>query len=224
MSNTTTSSRAREQHHSTHGGLTAWQAIQKRLFDISGALLGLSMTWWLILIACVLARLDTGKSGLFRQTRVGRDGKLFKVVKIRTMRDNPAVNTTVTSARDQRITPLGRFLRSTKIDELPQLWNVLIGQMSFVGPRPDVPGYADRLSGEDRIILSIRPGITGPATLRFRDEEELLAAQGDPEAYNREIIYPEKVHINRQYIEQYSFSKDVIYLWQTLAGRSRATD
>lgn len=199
-------------------GISPGHAALKCLFDIWGALLGLALTWWIILAAYFLARRDTGMSGFFTQERVGKDGVLFKVVKIRTMRNDPAINTTVTSTDDPRITPLGKFFRRTKIDELPQLWNVLIGQMSFVGPRPDVPGFADRLTGEDRIVLSIRPGITGPATLRFRDEEQLLASQVDPETYNRDVIYPEKVQLNRQYIEQYSFTKDVWYLWQTLIG------
>ena len=199
-------------------GLSPQHESLKRLFDIYGALLGLLMSWWIILIAYLLARRDTGKSGFFRQTRVGKDGRLFKVVKIRTMRDNPAIETTVTSAHDTRITALGRFWRRTKIDELPQLWNVLRGEMSFVGPRPDVPGFADRLTGEDRIILSLRPGITGPATLRFRHEEELLSGQEDPEAYNRDVIYPEKVRLNRKYIEQFSLKNDFRYLWLTLAG------
>jgi lipopolysaccharide/colanic/teichoic acid biosynthesis glycosyltransferase len=134
------------------------------------------------------------------------------------MRNVPGVTTTVTSARDPRITRLGRFFRRTKLDELPQLINVLLGQMSFVGPRPDVPGFADQLNGADRLILAIRPGITGPATLAFRDEEVLLAAQADPERYNREVIYPEKVRLNRIYIEQYNLRKDLTYLIQTVVG------
>jgi lipopolysaccharide/colanic/teichoic acid biosynthesis glycosyltransferase len=200
-------------------GLELWERHLKRLFDIIVAAIGLIVLGWLILIAYVLARLDTGESGFFRQTRVGKDGKLFRVIKIRTMRYDPTLQTTVTASTDPRITRLGRFFRRTKIDELPQLINVLRGDMSLVGPRPDVPGFADKLSGEDRIILTIRPGITGPATLRFRNEEGLLAEQEDPEAYNRDVIYPEKVRLNRQYIENYSFRQDLQYILRTFAGR-----
>ena len=199
-------------------GLTPASRFLKRSFDIVFAVLGFLLLGWLILIAFLLAAWDTGESGIFRQERVGKDGRLFKVIKIRTMRSDPAVRTTVTSAADPRITRLGSFWRRTKIDELPQLINILLGQMSFVGPRPDVPGFADRLQGTDRIILSVRPGITGPAALRFRHEETLLASQLDPERYNREIIYPEKVRINRIYIENYSFWSDLKYIWQTIAG------
>jgi len=196
--------------------MSDWERILKRLFDFMGALVGLLLLWWLILIAFILASIDTRQSGFFTQQRVGKDGKLFRVIKIRTMRDLPHIDTTVTQESDPRITRLGRFWRKTKIDELPQLINVLLGQMSFVGPRPDVPGFADQLEGEDRIILTIRPGITGPATLKFRDEEKLLAQQDDPEAYNREVIWPEKVRLNREYIENYSLWRDLQYIWQTI--------
>ena len=113
---------------------------------------------------------------------------------------------------------MGRFFRKTKIDELPQLWNVLLGHMSFVGPRPDVPGYADKLTGVERAVLSLRPGITGPATLKYRDEEEILATQDDPEQYNREVIYPDKVQINLQYIREWSFLGDLRYILATVSG------
>jgi lipopolysaccharide/colanic/teichoic acid biosynthesis glycosyltransferase len=122
----------------------------------------------------------------------------------------------VTTSNDPRITAIGRFFRRTKIDELPQLINVLFGQMGFVGPRPDVPGFADELCGADRIILTVRPGITGPATLRFRNEEEELAAQPDPERFNREVIFVEKVRLNREYVENFSLLKDVRYILLTL--------
>lgn len=192
--------------------------IAKRTFDIVLAMLGLILCGWLMLIAALLATIDTRQNGFFTQTRVGQDGRLFRTIKIRTMRKVTGVTTTVTSACDPRITRLGRFFRRTKLDELPQLINVLLGQMSFVGPRPDVPGFADQLSGADRVILAIRPGITGPATLAFRHEEQLLAAQADPERYNREVIYPEKVRLNRVYVENYSLRKDLTYLMQTVIG------
>ena len=134
------------------------------------------------------------------------------------MKENVSIDTNITSSNGMRITNSGAFYRNAKIDELPQLWNVLIGQMSFVGPRPDVLGYADRLQGEDRIILSLRPGITGPAQLAYKNEEEVLANQNDPVKYNDEIIWPDKVRINREYIGNYSFFKDFYYIWKTIVG------
>lgn len=192
--------------------------ITKRSFDIVFSFLGLLATGWLILLAWVLATIDTRSNGFFMQERVGRNGVLFKVMKIRTMRLCATLGTTVTTATDPRITALGRFWRRTKIDELPQLINVLAGDMSFVGPRPDVPGFADALEGEARALLSIRPGITGPATLKYRNEEEILAAQGDPERYNREVIWPDKVRINLEYIRDWSLFADIRYLCKTLVG------
>lgn len=198
--------------------LSPVQSFLKRSFDFLVAFAGLIAVWWLILIAYIAATLDTRSSGFFIQTRVGKDGRVFRVVKIKTMRPDNKTTTTVTQFGDPRITALGAFFRKTKIDELPQLWNVLLGQMSFVGPRPDVPGYADRLEGEDRAVLSLRPGITGPATLKYRDEEKILAAQDDPERYNREVIYPDKVKINLQYIRDWSFSGDLRYILSTVLG------
>ncbi len=135
------------------------------------------------------------------------------------MRDVDGVATVVTTRDDPRITPLGQLLRRAKLDELPQLINVIKGDMSFVGPRPDVPGFADLLEGEDRIVLSIRPGITGPATLKYRNEEEMLSGIDDPETYNRDVIFPDKVAINRRYIEHYSLTGDVRYIIETVRGR-----
>ena len=194
------------------------QRFLKRSFDIVASSAGLLFVGWIILIAYVLACLDTRQSGFFTQQRVGRRGKLFNVVKIRTMRKDLAVNTSVTTSVDPRITKLGRFFRKVKIDEFPQLINVLKGEMSFVGPRPDVFGFANELSGEDRTILSVRPGITGPATLAYRNEEELLAKQDDPEKYNSQVIYPDKVRLNREYIENYGFWRDIGYIFQTIFG------
>ena len=198
--------------------LTSGQAVIKRIFDVLLSSIGLSLSWWLILVAFVAASVDTHGNGFFIQERIGREGRSFRVVKIKTMRSSMGLATTVTCSGDPRITTLGRFFRKTKIDELPQLWNVLLGQMSFVGPRPDVPGYADRLTGEARAVLSVRPGITGPATLKYRDEEEILSAQPDPEAYNREVIYPDKVQINLEYIRRWSLSGDIRYIWETVFG------
>lgn len=193
--------------------------FMKRGFDILASAFGLVCAGWLIILAYVAASADTGQGGFFIQTRVGRNGRLFKTMKIRTMRDASPAGTAVTTDRDPRVTTLGRFLRKTKIDELPQLINVLLGDMSLVGPRPDVPGFADALTGEDRIILSVRPGITGPATLKYRKEEQLLARQTDPERYNREVVFPDKVRINRQYVERWSFRRDIGYILATIMGK-----
>lgn len=197
-------------------GLSIGQAALKRGFDLFGAAVGLVLTWWLILLAWTAATIDTRRNGFFVQERVGRHGRPFWVVKIRTMREVPGLDTTVTRSGDTRITRVGAFFRRLKIDELPQLWNVLVGDMSFVGPRPDVPGFADRLEGEDRVMLSVRPGITGPATLKYRDEEALLAGVDDPERYNREVIWPNKVRINREYIRDWRLRDDLKYIWRTV--------
>ncbi len=198
--------------------LTPGQARFKRAFDFFLALAGLLLVWWVILITFVLAALDTQSNGFFIQERVGRHGSRFRVFKIKTMIPDTRIATTVTRSGDPRITSLGDFFRKTKLDELPQLWNVLRGDMSFVGPRPDVPGFADQLSGHDRAVLSLRPGITGPATLAYRDEEEILAAQADPERYNQEVIYPDKVRINLEYIRNWSLTGDIRYICQTVFG------
>ncbi|WP_292660617.1 sugar transferase [Nitratifractor sp.] len=194
------------------------QLREKRLFDLLGASLLLVPALLPIAIAYLVARIETGESGFFLQERIGKDGKPFRMIKIRTMKTVPAGGSTVTTARDPRITRSGRLLRRWKIDELPQLFNVVKGEMSLVGPRPDVPGFADRLEGEDRIVLSVPPGITGPASLAFRDEEELLAGVEDPERYNREVIWPQKVRINREYLENWSLRRDIEILWKTLKG------
>jgi len=190
------------------------------MLDLVLALILLALTWWIILLAWAGAALSTGMNGFFLQVRVGQWGRPFRIIKIRTMKADPAEpGSTITTADDPRITPLGRWLRRTKIDEMPQLLNVLAGQMSFVGPRPDVPGFADRLEGDARMILCLKAGITGPASLRFRDEERLLAVQPDPEAYNREVVFPAKVQLNMEYIENYSLRRDVQYIIRTALGR-----
>lgn len=190
----------------------------KRSFDVALSLLGLIFCGWIIVLAWIVASLDTKSNGFFLQKRVGKGGKLFTVIKIKTMLSISSVKTTITKDGDPRITSCGRFFRKTKIDELPQLINVLLGQMSFVGPRPDVPGYADKLQGKERLILSIRPGITGPATLAYRNEEEILAMQQDPVRYNDEVIYPHKVELNLDYIENWSMKKDLYYIYKTVFG------
>lgn len=190
----------------------------KRLLDFGASLVGLLLTGWIIVLASLVARFETGEPGIFVQSRIGRHGRPFDLYKIRTMRSAAGTATTVTTRDDPRITKSGRFFRRTRIDELPQLYNVLIGEMSLVGPRPDVAGFADRLEGAERAILSLRPGITGPATLAYRDEEALLARVEDPEAYNRDVVYPEKVRINLDYIRHYSLRHDLRYIFRTLFG------
>ena len=181
----------------------------KRCFDILLSTLALMCTWWIIIGAFIAASIDTGASGIFLQWRIGLNGKRFKIIKIRTMRHHADINTSVTTSLDSRITKLGRFFRLSKIDELPQLINILWGHMSFVGPRPEVPSYADLLTGDDRKILDILPGITSPATLKYRNEEILLAQQSDPEKYNIDVIYPEKIRLNHHYMQNYSFLMDI---------------
>lgn len=188
--------------------------VIKRSFDIVAAGVGLALLWPIILIGWVLAVGDTGASGFFRQERVGQYGRRFRVLKLRTMR--PVTGSTVTTLDDPRVTPIGRYLRNWKIDELPQLWNVLVGEMSVVGPRPDVPSFADKLEGKEREILKLRPGITGPATLKYRNEEEMLAEVEDPEKYNADVIWPDKVSINMNYLRNWSFCQDLRYILETV--------
>ena len=155
----------------------------------------------------------------FTQERVGRNGKLFTMYKFRSMTVSHS-GSSISVAGESRITPFGAKLRKYKIDELPELWNVLIGDMSFVGPRPDVPGYADMLRGEDRDILKLRPGITGPASLKYRNEEELLSHVDDPIKYNNEVIFPDKVRINLYYLHNYSFWTDIKLILCTVLGKN----
>lgn len=201
----------------SHGLSTANAAI-KRSFDVIVSSMGLLLMTWLIAFVWLLASIDTRANGFFLQQRVGRDGQLFTAIKIRTMKASSESSSTVTTSSDSRVTTLGWLWRRTKVDELPQLLNVLIGKMSLVGPRPDVPGFADRLEGHDRVILLVRPGITGPATLKYRNEEELLASVDDPESYNRDVIYPDKVKLNREYVENWSFWRDIRYIFATILG------
>jgi lipopolysaccharide/colanic/teichoic acid biosynthesis glycosyltransferase len=191
----------------------------KRTLDVAAAVLGMALLGWLILVFVWLARRETGLSGLFRQQRIGKQGQLFLIYKLRTMRPVEGFESTTTVSHDPRITPLGRFARRWKIDELPQLLNVLKGEMSLVGPRPDVPRYLERVRRDAPLMLSVRPGITGPASLKYRHEEELLAAQDDPETYNDTVIFTDKLRINEEYVRTYSFRRDLGYIWQTIVPR-----
>ena len=192
----------------------------KYVFDRVAALLGLLLIWWLLIVVAILIKVKMpGGPALFRQTRIGRHGKPFTIYKFRTMTVGHG-GSSVSVSGESRITPLGAVLRKYKIDELPELWNVLVGDMSFVGPRPDVPGYADRLQGDDREVLELRPGITGPASLKYRNEEELLAAVDNPQEYNDTVIYPDKVRINRYYLHNYSFVSDIKMIVCTVLGKT----
>ncbi len=194
------------------------QRFMKRSLDIVISTIVLGFTWWLIVIAYLIASLETRSNGLFVQTRIGRNKKPFLLLKIKTMSPLKDYTTTITTSSDPRITKSGGWLRRTKIDELPQLINVLLGSMSLVGPRPDVAGYADKLEGDDALILTLRPGITGPASLKYKNEEEILSVQTEPKRYNDEILWPDKVRINRDYLDSWSFWGDLAYLWRTLSA------
>lgn len=197
------------------------------------ALAGLMMLWPVLLVMAILVRVKMpGGPAFFCQKRVGKDGKLFTCHKFRSMTVKHN-GSSVSVAGDSRITPLGAKLRHHKLDELPELWDVLVGNMSFVGPRPDVPGYADQLKGEDRVVLKLRPGITGPATLKYRLEDEMISeyvakkqAEGDVRPmqeiateYNDKVIYPDKVRLNCYYYRHYSFWKDIEMIFATVLGR-----
>lgn len=195
-----------------------YRRLGKRTFDFLLSLAGLTVLALPMAMIAVVVWAASGRPILFTQERVGRDGRLFRVLKFRTMRVREAPDSTVTVSGDARMTPVGSWLRRLKLDELPQLWNVFVGEMSFVGPRPDVPGYADKLEGDDRRILEVRPGITGPATLAYRNEEELLANVEDPIRYNDEVIYPGKIRLNLEYLEHCSLWTDLRLIWRTVFG------
>ena len=188
----------------------------KRFFDFISSFFGLLFIWPFFIIIAILIALDSKGPIFFRQHRVGKHAKLFKMVKFRTMKVEQDSNSTVSVKGDSRITKIGAFLRKYKLDELPELWNVLLGQMSIVGPRPDVKGFADELKGEDRKILNLRPGITGPASLKYANEEELLSHQENPEKYNNEVIFPDKVRINLDYYYNKNLILDLKIIFATI--------
>lgn len=190
-------------------------ARRKRLFDTALAIIGLVTLSPLMLICWSIATLETRSNGFFVQPRIGRHGRVIKVIKIKTMYPSSGDRSSITACNRSSITRSGAFFRKFKLDELPQLVNVLVGDMSFVGPRPDVPGYADQLEGEDKVVLLMRPGITGPASIKYRDEDELLSSVDDPVSYNDKVIWPDKVRINKEYYSNYSFWLDLLYLFKT---------
>jgi lipopolysaccharide/colanic/teichoic acid biosynthesis glycosyltransferase len=188
----------------------------KRLFDVIVAFLALLFLVLPISLIALSISLTSGLPIFFTQKRVGRYGKIFYIKKFRTMVVRSKEDSVITIARDKRVTPLGVYLRRWKLDELPQFWNVLVGEMSLIGPRPDVPGYADKLQGNEARLLYLRPGITGPATLIYKNEAEIMAQVSDPLEYKNKVIFPDKVRINLEYLETCSLSKDLYYIWQTV--------
>ena len=195
--------------------MSKFDIFQKRGFDILASFGGLCLLLPIIGICWMIAALDTCSNGFFVQRRVGRNGRIIHVLKIKTMYPSNGNRSPLASDNLSSITPSGRLFRKYKLDELPQLFNVLVGTMSIVGPRPDVPGYADNLTGDERIILSLRPGITGPASIKYRDEESILQKVDDPVFYNDTVIWPDKVRINKEYMRNYSFLRDIKYIVQT---------
>ena len=193
--------------------------IAKYLFDRIMAFVGLVVLSPILFVVWILIRIKMPDGpAVFTQKRVGKGGRLFTMYKFRSMSAHHS-GSTVSVAGESRITPLGAKLRRYKLDELPELWNVFIGDMSFVGPRPDVPGSADKLEGDDRRVLQLRPGITGPASLKSRDEEVLLAAQAKPQEFTDKVIYPDKVRINLYYLDHYSFVADIKMIIATVLGK-----
>lgn len=192
--------------------------LLKRIFDLLLSAGALAVLLPVILACWTVAAIETRSNGFFVHERAGRHGRPIRVCKIKTMRASATPRSPITAHHMAAITRSGRWLRKYKLDELPQLFNVLIGQMSLVGPRPDVPAYAARLEGDDRVILLLRPGITGPASIKYRHEETLLSATADPDWYNDHVIWPDKVRINREYFANYSLLGDIKYLLQTITG------
>lgn len=192
--------------------ITRQQLLVKRIFDLSLSILLFPFLALPIAVLVLICTVDTRQYGVFSQWRVGQHGRLFKIYKLRTLKEEMHE----LGQLNRSATRIGKVLRNTKLDELPQLFNVLKGDMSFVGPRPDVQGFADELTGEDRMILKVKPGITGPATLKYKDEEDILSLQLDPETYNRTIIWVDKVEINKKYVQNWSFSLDLTFIIKSI--------
>ena len=199
-------------------GLSRRQESLKRTLDLCVAVPGFIITLPLVLVVLLLATIDTREWGIFSQSRIGLGGRPFRLHKIRSMKTSSTRTTTVTVKDDPRITGFGSIVRKSKLDELPQLWNVIVGEMSLVGPRPDMAGWADALEGDERVILSVRPGITGPASVVFKAEEEILSRQENPDEYNAKILWPAKVKLNVQYVDNWSVVSDMRLMVQTVFG------
>ena len=193
--------------------------LLKSIFDRTASFFGLVFLFPVLIVVGILIRIKMpGGPIIFKQRRVGQHGQLFTMYKFRSMTVGPS-GSSVSVKGESRITPLGAKLRKYKLDELPELWNVLIGDMSLVGPRPDVPGYADKLEGENRRMLLLKPGITGPASLKYRNEEEILAEQENPQKYNDAVLFPDKVQINIEYLDNWSFWNDIKIIIYTVLGK-----
>ena len=189
----------------------------KRLFDLALTIPGLFLLSPLFLLIAVWVRMDSPGPAIFRQVRVGRHGREFRIFKFRTMRaDAESPGPLVSRGDDPRITRCGRFLRKYKLDELPQLLNVLAGEMSLVGPRPEVPRYVAAFRDAYREILSVKPGMTDYAAIEYRDENELLSGVADPERKYLEEILPAKIHLYRKYLENRSLATDISLICRTL--------
>ena len=188
----------------------------KRLFDIILSFVGIIILIPVFIIVAILIKIDSSGPVFFLQERVGLNGKLFKIIKFRSMKINHNNSLTVTIENDKRITRIGKKIRKYKIDEIPELINVFIGNMSFVGPRPDVPGYADLLKGESRNILKLRPGITSRASIKYANEEMMLLNEDDPIAYNNNIIFPDKIKMNLNYYNNNNIWIDIKIIFATL--------
>lgn len=193
--------------------------LLKSIFDRTASFFGLVFLFPVLIVVGILIRIKMpGGPIIFKQRRVGQHGQLFTMYKFRSMTVGHS-GSSVSVKGESRITPLGAKLRKYKLDELPELWNVLIGDMSLVGPRPDVPGYADKLEGENRRMLLLKPGITGPASLKYRNEEEILAEQENAQKYNDAVLFPDKVQINIEYLDNWSFWNDIKIIIYTVLGK-----
>ena len=179
--------------------------ILKRTFDFLASLVSIFLFCWIILICIIIASIDTKSTGLFIQKRIGQFGKPFNIFKIKSMNDTT-----------KKVSAFGNFLRKSKLDELPQLLNILLGQMSFVGPRPDVPGYYDKLKGEERKILELKPGLTSEASIKYANEEEVLSQKENPLEYNDSVIFPNKIKMNLEYYYKQSILVDLQILVKTI--------
>lgn len=213
-------------------------SLLKQIFDKAVSFCSLLFLWPVLVVVAIMVKVKMpGGSAFFVQQRVGKDGKLFNCHKFRSMTMGHN-DSSVSMTGESRITPFGEKLRRYKLDELPQLWDVFVGNMSFVGPRPDVPGYADKLEGNDRDVLKMRPGITGPATLKYRNEDDLIAEhvarrqkEGDLRdaeeialEFNDKVLYPDKVRLNCYYYRHYSFAKDLQMICCTVFGKKMEYD
>jgi lipopolysaccharide/colanic/teichoic acid biosynthesis glycosyltransferase len=204
--------------HCPQAKLGFYTSYGKRALDLSTSAVGLLALTPLFLAIAIAIKLTSRGRVLFRQTRIGRHGRPFSILKFRSMYSGDADGSVITVAGDRRVTPLGKFLRRFKLDELPQLWNVFRGEMSLVGPRPEVSAYVAHYTPKQRVVLSVRPGITDPSSLAYRHEETLLEAASDPECFYRMHILPDKLARSSAYLQNVTFSGDLRIILQTLGS------